>query len=185
MSWLNRTLTTDQQCSDCWLGGLALELASSFGYDDVLASNYASLTSSCNATAYTYTIPTQHVTETTTHSNCNCLTQVYAYMNGDYQCDDIESDYGITAMELTAWNPWLAGIAIQLFTQTSLITTAAPSALGCPHLYEPLAWIRILRQEAGDNNNDKHNKRWPNADRNDRELRQVPYAGRWGLMFGH
>lgn len=64
-SWSNHTLTTDQQCSDCWLGGLALELASPFGYNDVLASNYASLTSSCNVTAYTYATPTQYAINAT------------------------------------------------------------------------------------------------------------------------
>ncbi|KAJ5606683.1 hypothetical protein N7510_009464 [Penicillium lagena] len=53
------------QCSDCWLGGLALQLASPFGYDDVLASNFASLTYSCNVTAYTYATPTQYAVNAT------------------------------------------------------------------------------------------------------------------------
>lgn len=64
-SWSTNGSTTDQECSYCWLGSLALVLASPFGYDDVLASNYASLTSSCNATAYTYASPTQYAINAT------------------------------------------------------------------------------------------------------------------------
>jgi hypothetical protein len=37
-----------------------LELNSLFGYDSVVAVNYASLTSSCNATTYTFATPTQY-----------------------------------------------------------------------------------------------------------------------------
>ncbi|KAJ5656875.1 hypothetical protein N7507_008825 [Penicillium longicatenatum] len=64
-SWSNQSLNTSQLCSDCWLGGLALELNSPFGYDSVVAVNYASLTSSCNATTYTYATPTQYALNAT------------------------------------------------------------------------------------------------------------------------
>jgi hypothetical protein len=64
-SWANQSLNTSQLCSDCWLGGLALQLNSPFGYDSVVAVNYASLTSSCNATTYTYATPTQYALNAT------------------------------------------------------------------------------------------------------------------------
>lgn len=67
-SWSNQSLNTSQLCSDCWLGGLALELNSPFRYDSVVAVNYASLTSSCNATTYTYATPTQYALNATATS---------------------------------------------------------------------------------------------------------------------
>ncbi|PYH34135.1 uncharacterized protein BO87DRAFT_435923 [Aspergillus neoniger CBS 115656] len=48
-------------------------------------------------------------TESITVVNCNCFTQIYGYLVGDYQCEDIESDFNITATELKTWNPWLSG----------------------------------------------------------------------------
>ncbi|RAH57731.1 LysM domain protein [Aspergillus piperis CBS 112811] len=50
-----------------------------------------------------------NATESTTVANCNCFTQIYGYLVGDYQCEDIESDFNITATELKTWNPWLSG----------------------------------------------------------------------------
>ncbi|KAL5363688.1 hypothetical protein BJX96DRAFT_187179 [Aspergillus floccosus] len=72
-SWSNQTMTTDQQCSDCWLGGLALQLRSPLGYDDSLAIKYVSLTSSCNATAYSYTTPTHGTYTVETMDDCNSV----------------------------------------------------------------------------------------------------------------
>ncbi|CAG8272011.1 unnamed protein product [Penicillium salamii] len=59
-SWSNQSLNASELCSDCWLGGLALELNSPFGYNSVVVANYASLISSYNATMYTYATPTQY-----------------------------------------------------------------------------------------------------------------------------
>lgn len=64
-SWSNQTMNTTEQCSDCWLGGLALQLGNPLGYDASLATNYASLVASCNATAYSYTTPTQYAINAT------------------------------------------------------------------------------------------------------------------------
>ncbi|CAG8905566.1 unnamed protein product [Penicillium egyptiacum] len=77
-SWSNQTLTTDQKCSDCWLGGLALQLGNPLGYDDSLATNYASLISSCNATAYSYTAPTQYAINATATATPTAVTTTAA-----------------------------------------------------------------------------------------------------------
>ncbi|GIC84370.1 uncharacterized protein Aud_000186 [Aspergillus udagawae] len=54
-----------QLCSNCWLGGLALQLGNALGYDAGLEDKYTSLTSSCNATGYSYTSPTAYALNTT------------------------------------------------------------------------------------------------------------------------
>ncbi|KAI0024493.1 LysM domain-containing protein [Xylariomycetidae sp. FL0641] len=48
---------SDQACSDCVLGTYQLQLAYDLGYDDELASSFASLTSSCSATGYPVASP--------------------------------------------------------------------------------------------------------------------------------
>ena len=53
-------LNTTQSCSDCWLGAQQVQLSNPLGYDPGLASNFASLTSACNATKYSYTTPTAY-----------------------------------------------------------------------------------------------------------------------------
>ncbi|KAJ5958935.1 uncharacterized protein N7479_006085, partial [Penicillium vulpinum] len=96
VSWSNQTLTTEQQCSDCWLGGLALQLGNPLGYDDSLATNYASLISSCNATAYSYTTSTQYAinatataTPTPVAQALNVSTYSLLYNNGlDIYCQN-------------------------------------------------------------------------------------------------
>lgn len=58
---LNKT----QQCSDCWLGSLALKLNSPLGYDIDIESSFTSLTSACNATGYSYTSPAPYALNAT------------------------------------------------------------------------------------------------------------------------
>ena len=58
-------LNITQSCSDCWLGAQALQLGNSLGYDPGLASNFALLTSACNATQYSYTTPTTYALSAT------------------------------------------------------------------------------------------------------------------------
>jgi hypothetical protein len=59
-------LNSTQSCSDCWLGVQALQLNNPLGYDDGLASNFAALTSSCNATSgYAFTSPTAYALNST------------------------------------------------------------------------------------------------------------------------
>jgi hypothetical protein len=67
-------MTTTEQCSDCWLGGLALQLGNPLGYDASLAANYASLIGSCNATTYSYTTPTQYAINATATATATAVT---------------------------------------------------------------------------------------------------------------
>lgn len=53
-------MSLNESCSDCWLGAQQFQLSNPLGYDPGLASNFAILTSSCNATGYTYATPTSY-----------------------------------------------------------------------------------------------------------------------------
>ncbi|KAF2228098.1 hypothetical protein BDZ85DRAFT_301033 [Elsinoe ampelina] len=66
VSWLNQSvLSGAQNCSDCMLGVAQLQLASPFGYDAMFASDFASTTSSCAATGYSYVSPTSYALNAT------------------------------------------------------------------------------------------------------------------------
>ncbi|KAK3369408.1 hypothetical protein B0T24DRAFT_707942 [Lasiosphaeria ovina] len=69
LAWSNEsTLTSNQTCSECWLGVQALQLGDPIGYDEGMASDFASLTSSCSASGYSYTVPPIYGTNATTTS---------------------------------------------------------------------------------------------------------------------
>ncbi|KAJ5426043.1 hypothetical protein N7465_001113 [Penicillium sp. CMV-2018d] len=59
------TMNSTNQCSDCWIGVLALQLGNPLGYDAGLETSFESLTSSCNATGYSYTTPTAYALNNT------------------------------------------------------------------------------------------------------------------------
>lgn len=66
--WVNGN-ATDKSCTDCVLGTYQIELQSPLGWDESLASRFASLTSSCQATNYPVTSPTpNYITTVTTAS---------------------------------------------------------------------------------------------------------------------
>lgn len=65
LSWSNSSFGASQSCSDCWLGGLALKLSSPLGYDGDLGSNFASLTSLCSASQYSFATPTRYALNAT------------------------------------------------------------------------------------------------------------------------
>lgn len=60
-----RSSTNKTACSTCWLSSLKAQLDSPLGYDEGLAENFNSLTSSCNATGYSYTSPTAYALNAT------------------------------------------------------------------------------------------------------------------------
>ncbi|KAB5578705.1 hypothetical protein GE09DRAFT_1090733 [Coniochaeta sp. 2T2.1] len=69
LAWSNEsTLTSNQTCSKCWLGVQALQLGNPIGYDEGMASDFTSLTSSCSASGYSYTVPPIYGTNATTTS---------------------------------------------------------------------------------------------------------------------
>jgi hypothetical protein len=78
-SWLQQdTLTDDQKCSDCVLGGIETDLNSPFGYDQDYEADFRSSTSSCKKSTYTintpgsYTLAPTTTTTTTTVATPSC-----------------------------------------------------------------------------------------------------------------
>lgn len=65
LSWSKHpSLSGPQRCSDCWLRSQVIQLRSPFGYDAGLASNLASLTSSCRASGFDFASPTAYALNT-------------------------------------------------------------------------------------------------------------------------
>lgn len=90
-SWASGN-SSDEACSDCVLGTYQLQLGSAMVYDDELASNFSSMTSSCQATGYAVTSPapiyinaTATATATTTASATpsNSCASNYTVQAGD------------------------------------------------------------------------------------------------------
>lgn len=58
-SWpVAENMTTEQNCSDCFIGMLQLQLSSELSYDDEVALEFSSLTESCHKTGFEPEIPT-------------------------------------------------------------------------------------------------------------------------------
>ncbi|PYI25219.1 hypothetical protein BP00DRAFT_469767 [Aspergillus indologenus CBS 114.80] len=74
--WRNETNITDtaHDCDDCTLGPMKLQLESPLGYDTDWASEFASLTSSCRATGYSYTSPAGYALSTSTTATADTVT---------------------------------------------------------------------------------------------------------------
>lgn len=108
-AWLNEsTLTSAQNCSDCLLGVEAFELGSPFGYDAVLASNFASMTSSCGASGYTFTTPTAYglngtstntIPATSTASATTACSASYTLVDGD-DCNTVAKANNVSTFSL-------------------------------------------------------------------------------------
>lgn len=62
----NETTSGTYDCSDCILGPMKIQLEAPVAYDDEGASEFESLTSSCQATGYTYTQPSSYALNSTT-----------------------------------------------------------------------------------------------------------------------
>lgn len=108
-SWVNETtLTSAQNCSNCFLGVQSVELSSPFGYDDTLAANFQALTSSCGASGYAFTSPTAYglngtATNTASPSSTatptpNCTTS-YTVQDGD-DCNSVARAHNVSTFSL-------------------------------------------------------------------------------------
>lgn len=93
-SWLNQSqLTSAQNCSDCMLGAVQIQLSSPFGFHEDFAQEFDSTTSSCGATNYAYTSPAPYALEASTTeparppSTASC-SNPYVVQSGD-TCDSI------------------------------------------------------------------------------------------------
>lgn len=112
LAWSNQSvLSTNESCSDCWLGVQALQLGNPLGYDPGLASDFASLTSSCNATAYSYTSPTAYalnatattVSATVTATPAAACTGSYTVDSAD-TCFSVSQDLNVSTYNLLYYN---------------------------------------------------------------------------------
>lgn len=112
LAWSNQSyFTSNQSCSDCWLGVQALQLNNPLGYDPGLASNFASLTSSCNATAYGFTSPTAYARNSTTTTVPATVTAVPPpACTGSYtvavtdDCISVSKDLNVSTCSLLYYN---------------------------------------------------------------------------------
>jgi len=133
VSWLNQpSLTAAQNCSDCLLGADQTQLNSPFGYDEDFASDFASKTSSCGATGYSYTVPGSYSsmpssTATSTAPLASC-TNSYIVQNGD-SCYSISTVNNVSTYSIIGPNGLnsncdnlLAGATICLASSCTLYT---------------------------------------------------------------
>lgn len=106
-------MNSTDQCSNCWLGVLALQLSNPLGYDAGLEASFKSLTSSCNATGYRYTTPTAYAlnstatatsTSTTPTSTTlqNCV-DMYTVRSGD-NCNSVAKSHNVSTYALLQAN---------------------------------------------------------------------------------
>lgn len=103
---------SSQSCSECWLGAQAHQIDSPFEYDAGFASNFASLTSSCNATQYSYTTPTAYALNTSTTATAAstvitstppACTGTYTVQDGD-SCVSISTALNVSTFDLAYYN---------------------------------------------------------------------------------
>lgn len=65
LAWLNSPPGTPaQDCSDCMLGVIQIQLNSPFGYHPEFAEDFQSMTASCSATGYSFTSPAPYAIST-------------------------------------------------------------------------------------------------------------------------
>lgn len=106
--WMNQTspYTKAQNCSQCQLEIQARQLGSPFGYDSDAASSYASSTSSCAVTKYTYTTPTSYAINSTTAppARPTCSTDRTYVIKEDDSCNSIAESQGVSTESLISIN---------------------------------------------------------------------------------
>lgn len=113
-SWQSSPATAPNQnvqdCSDCILGLDQVQLNSPFGYDEDFASDFATQTSSCGKSGYTYTTPASYAlnaTATTTTSpsdtTSTACVATYAVVDGD-TCNTVAQNNGVSTFRLLTAN---------------------------------------------------------------------------------
>lgn len=107
-------LNSTQSCLDCWLGAQSLQLASPLGYDQGLAENFASLTSSCSANQYSYATPTTYAlngsdtapsTPTASATSVPGCTGLYTVQASD-SCLSLSKYLNVSTYSLVVSNGW-------------------------------------------------------------------------------
>ncbi|TPX15256.1 uncharacterized protein E0L32_004533 [Thyridium curvatum] len=136
-------MRANETCSDCWLGGRALQLNSPFGYDEVLAENFASLTSSCSvAGKYTFTKPptttSQNPGSSSTSPPSSSATPVcrssYKLKAQDYDCNAVAKALKVSTYTLLIAND------LDLYCQNFLAAVDAQATLCVPEQCQIYTW---------------------------------------------
>ncbi|CAI7601413.1 unnamed protein product [Penicillium discolor] len=96
-NWLNSStgMTAAQNCSTCFLGTLQTELGSYFGYDDELAEEFSSLTSSCSKTNYPVTSPPVYTVVHSATASVSIASTVSSVSSSATPTVDCAEDYTI------------------------------------------------------------------------------------------
>ncbi|PVI08691.1 carbohydrate-binding module family 50 protein [Periconia macrospinosa] len=89
--------TSAQICSECELGVQKVQLSSPFGFDEAGAADFASLTSSCQATGYAYATPTSYAINATDTAPSPARTCVSTYtIQEEDTCVSISVSQGVS-----------------------------------------------------------------------------------------
>lgn len=133
-------LSLNQTCSDCWLGGQALQVNNPLGYDEVLGSNFDVLTSSCNATGqYTITSvpsttgPDQPSTTSSGIPTPTCASS-YTLQSSDYDCHTVARKLGVSSYGL------LVASNMDLYCQNFPNAAEAGQTLCVPEKCDTYTW---------------------------------------------
>ncbi|KAF4160012.1 hypothetical protein CNMCM6936_004141 [Aspergillus lentulus] len=140
LTWSNQTFMNDTQlCSDCWLGGLAVQLGSPLSYDAGLEDKFSSLSSSCNATGYSYTSPTAYAlnatattpSATVTATPAPTCTGSYVVQSAD-DCNSVAKALSVSTYSLLSDN------SLDIYCQN--FATMVNSSLCIPPQCETYTW---------------------------------------------
>ncbi|KAI1774393.1 hypothetical protein F4818DRAFT_452388 [Hypoxylon cercidicola] len=133
----------NESCSDCWLGGQALQLNSPFGYDEALAEGFASLTSSCgSAGQYTFTIPptttSPDPSSTSIPGPSESVTPIctgsYQLKEQDYDCNSVAKALNVSTYSLLIANN------LDLYCQNFYTAVDAQATLCVPEQCQTYTW---------------------------------------------
>jgi hypothetical protein len=109
--WLSITdWTRDMDCHDCILGTQQTLLNSPFDYTEEFAEDFASLTSSCGATQYSFTTPAAYALGTQpseTPLPAPSCTETYT-IKADDTCDSISTAFNVSTISIVLGNRLLS-----------------------------------------------------------------------------
>jgi hypothetical protein len=98
--------TTNQSCSNCYLGVQALQLSDPIGYDDDMASDFSALTASCTASGYAYASPTVYAINATATDSAGSQFTAPPSCTGSYtlqsddDCNSVAKSLGVSTYNM-------------------------------------------------------------------------------------
>ncbi|KAK4221176.1 hypothetical protein QBC38DRAFT_429552 [Podospora fimiseda] len=99
----------NQYFSDCWVGGLALQLNNPLGYDEGLAADFISLRLTCSIKegdkyTFTTTAPSSTVTKATSTATttANCTQSTYTLKSSNTDCNLVARSLNVSTYLLVA-----------------------------------------------------------------------------------